>query len=185
MPIRLSIVVVSFILSQVTFVFAQAEVYTTAIGKVRFLSQSALEEIHAESKQLSGLLNVTNNNFVFAVRIASFEGFNLSLQREHFNENYLESEKYPLATFQGRVIDSYDFDNTAGCVVRAKGLLKIHGQEQEKIIKVQLTKKGNTIFITSNFSVLLEDYEIKIPRIVHGKIAQSVAVEVKADLVRK
>lgn len=185
MPFRLSIVVVSFILSQVALVFAQAEVYSTAMGKVGFFSENSLEVIHAESKELKGLMNVTSNNFVFAVRITSFDGFNVSLQREHFNENYLESDKYPLATFQGKVIDSYDFENPKGCIVRAKGLLKIHGQEQEKIIKVHLSKNGNTINITSNFSVLLEDYNIKIPRIVHGKIAQAVSVEVNADLVRK
>ncbi|HRH63312.1 MAG TPA: YceI family protein [Bacteroidia bacterium] len=185
MPIRFSIVVISFILSQVALVFAQAEEYTTAKGNVGFLSQSSLEVIHAESRELRGIINITNNNFVFAVRITSFDGFNVSLQREHFNENYLESDKFPLATFQGKVIDSYDFENPKGCIVRAKGLLKIHGQEQEKIIKVHLIKKGNTISITSNFSVLLEDYNIKIPRIVHGKIAQTVAVDVNADLVRK
>lgn len=159
--------------------------YYTNKGKVVFISENSLEVIRANSEELKGIIDEENKSFAFAVRIMSFEGFKIALQREHFNENYLESGLYPNATFQGKLIDDFDFLKDGITNVRSKGILKIHGVEQEKIIKVQLLKKGDLITVHCNFAILLNDYDIKIPRIVHDKISPEIHIEVKADLVKK
>ncbi len=166
--------------------FSQTEfAFYTATGKVHFVSESSLETIQAKSDELKGILNPNNSNFAFAIRIVSFKGFNTDLQKDHFNENYLESEHFPNATFQGKLIDDFDFSKDGNATVRAKGILKIHGEEQERIIKVTLQKKGNSISAQSTFSILLSDYEIRIPRIVHGKISPEIVIHVSMDLVKK
>ncbi|MBL0047689.1 MAG: YceI family protein [Bacteroidetes bacterium] len=166
--------------------FSQIELsFHTATGKVLFESESTLETIQASSDELKGILNPNNSNFAFVVRIVSFKGFNSTLQKDHFNENYLESEHFPNATFQGKLIDDFDFSKDGTATVRAKGILKIHGEEQERIIKVTLQKKGNSISVQSTFSILLSDYEIRIPRIVHGKISPEIVIHVNLDLVKK
>ena len=170
------------------FVYSNSQTkrtYYTNKGKIIFISDNSLEVIRAQSDELKGIVGEDNHSFAFAVRVMSFEGFKVALQREHFNENYLESGLYPNATFQGKIIDDFDFNKEGTSTVRAKGILKIHGVEQEKIIKVQLIKKGDVITAHCFFSILLNDYDIKIPRIVHDKISPEIRIEVKADLLKK
>ncbi len=162
-----------------------ASSYYTNKGKVVFASTNALERIEAKSQELKGVLNSSTANFAFVVRVVSFDGFNTALQKDHFNENYLESEKYPLASFQGRLLDDFDFSKDGISHVRAKGVFKIHGMEHEKIIKVALVKNSNTISVITDFEILLSDYDIRIPRIVHGKISPEIKISVNADLVKK
>lgn len=180
------LLLVSLFLGNEVNSFAQNEPsFHTASGKVHFVSESLLETVEAKSDELKGILNPNNSNFAFAIRIVSFNGFNSDLQKDHFNENYLESEHFPNATFQGKLIDDFDFSKDGTAIVRAKGILKIHGEEQERIIKVTLQKKGNIISVQGTFSILLSDHEIRIPRIVHGKIAPEIVINVSMDLIKK
>ena len=112
----------------------------------------------------------------------SFEGFNGPLQKEHFNENYLESLKYPKATFAGKIIEKIDFQKDGTYPVRAKGKLSVHGVEQERIIKSSLEIKGDRLVVRSTFTVPLSDHAISIPKIVHQKIAEEIEVTVEATL---
>src|SRR5688500_7889636 len=75
-------------------------------GSINFTSNAQLELIKASSDKVQGLLDPNNNQFAFAVDIKSFQGFNSQLQREHFNEKYLESEKFPKARFSGKIIET-------------------------------------------------------------------------------
>ena len=117
--------------------------------------------------------------------VKTFEGFNSPLQREHFNENYMESKKYPKASFTGKIIEAIDFQKDGTYSIRAKGQLNIHGVEQERIIKSQLEVSGNKIKIQSTFSVPLSDHNITIPKIVYQKIAEEITITVDAELVKK
>jgi polyisoprenoid-binding protein YceI len=157
-------------------------VYRCENGKISFKSDAALEVIRARSGQLKGAVDLSNNNFAWTVEIRSFEGFNSPLQREHFNENYLESHHFPKASFSGRIIEKVDFSQDGTHAVRAKGKLSIHGVEQERIIKSQLEVKGKKIRVKSSFSVPLSDHNIAIPKVVHQKIAEEITVNVEADL---
>lgn len=166
------------------FVIAQ-KVYSTKSGEIHFLSKAPLEMIEANSKTLSGAIDGNHRTFAFAVPITSFQGFNSGLQREHFNENYMESDKYPAATFKGKIIEEIDFGANGTYTVRAKGMLNIHGVEVERIIKSTLSVINGKISIKSEFEVPLAEHKIKIPKIVNQKIAEKIFVKVNAELNTK
>ena len=158
--------------------------YRCTNGTIKFRSEAPLELIEARSTQMLGVLNPADQTFAWAVDVLSFSGFNSTLQREHFNENYLESSLYPKATFSGKIIEKIDFDKDGSYTVRAKGKLNVHGVEQERIIKGQLDLNGRKLHISASFSVPLTDHNITVPKIVYQKIAQEILVTVDADLVR-
>jgi polyisoprenoid-binding protein YceI len=160
----------------------QESLYQCSQGAITFVSSAFLERIEAKSENLKGIIDPDAGKFGFSVDIVSFQGFNSPLQRDHFNENYLESHKYPKATFTGKIIESVDFKQPGTKSVRAKGKLIIHGIEQERIIKSTITITDQHFHILSNFTVLLEDYKIRIPRIVNQKIAKEIEVRVDAKL---
>lgn len=161
----------------------ESEIYRCENGAVHFSSDAPLELIEARSSRLRGVIDPVNQTFAWSVDIKSFEGFNSPLQREHFNENYLESRKFPKATFQGKIIEKIDFQKNGVYTVRAKGKLTIHGVEQERIIKSQVELRGQKVFVKSAFTVPLADHDIAIPRVVHQKIAEEIAVTVDALLL--
>ena len=159
--------------------------YYTNSGDVSFKSDAEQELIKATSNKLIGILDVNNGTFVFKVFIRTFTGFNSLMQQEHFNEKYLESEEFPEASFRGKIIEDIDLSISGIYEVRAKGILTIHGIEMERIIKCRTTVKKDVIFIKSNFSVLLSDHSIKIPKVVHEKIAGEISIEVNLELNKK
>jgi hypothetical protein len=161
----------------------QAGAYTCNNGKILLLSDAPLEIIKAGSNKLRGILNTNDQQFAWSVDIKSLHGFNSPLQQEHFNENYLESEKYPKAEYTGRIIEKVDFQTDGVYNVRAKGQFTVHGVTQERIVKTRLDIKGGKIKIHSEFTVLLAEHNITIPRIVYQKIANEVNVTVDADLI--
>jgi polyisoprenoid-binding protein YceI len=151
-------------------------------GSLNFTSDAQLELIKASSDKVQGLLDPATNQFAFNVDIKSFQGFNSQLQREHFNEKYLESEKFPKARFSGKIIEALDYSVDGVHDVRAKGDLEIHGVKQTRIIKSKVTIKNGVIAIESRFSVPLVDHNITIPNIVSQKIATEIEVDFKALL---
>ena len=161
---------------------AQDNLYFTDKGTIDFTSDAPLEVIKAASGKLAGILKLDDRTFSFSIPMSSFEGFNSALQRTHFNENYLETEKYPKATFNGKIIEEVDFSQEGDIRVRAKGKMMIHGVEQDRIIRCTLTISKNEISISSGFTVLLEDHDITIPSIVQQKIAEEVEVEMAATI---
>ncbi|MDO8366067.1 MAG: YceI family protein [Saprospiraceae bacterium] len=154
-------------------------------GKVFFKSEATLEVIQARSKKLRGAIDPANNTFAWSVETTSFEGFNNPLQREHFNENFMESTKYPKISFVGKIIEKIDFQTDGIYTVRAKGKLLAHGVEQERIIRSELEVLGNKIRVRAQFTVPLADHNISIPHIVYQKIAEEIALSVEAELFTK
>ncbi len=161
---------------------ANAQVYGTDKGSISFSSDAPLELIKASGNEMKGRFDVSKKLFAFSIKITSFTGFNSPLQREHFNENYMESVQYPNASFSGRIIEDIDFSKDGTYEVRAKGNLTIHGVTQERIIKCDLLVKEGKINVKANFTVLLAEHNILIPKVVHEKLASEIKVEVKADL---
>ncbi len=159
-----------------------ATIYRCDNGKVILKSDAALEMIEAQSHKLRGAVDFSTNSFAWTVEIRSFEGFNNQLQREHFNENYMESDKYPKASFAGKIIEQVDLQVDGSYSVRAKGKISVHGVEQERIIKSQIVVAGNRMHISSTFTVPLSEHNISIPRIVYQKIAEEITVTIEADL---
>ncbi|MBK9335852.1 MAG: YceI family protein [Lewinellaceae bacterium] len=154
-------------------------------GRIVLKSEAPLEVIQARSSQLRGILDPERQTFAWTVEVSTFDGFNSPLQREHFNENYMETTRFPKATFSGKIIEEIDFTKNGIQSVRAKGKLNIHGVEQERIVKGQLEIKGNKIRIQAKFTVSLADHDIAIPKVVYQKIAEEITVTVEAELVNK
>ena len=154
-------------------------IYTTKNGEASFLSDAPLEMIQANSRNLTGVINIRDRNFSFSIPIKSFEGFNSSLQRTHFNENYMESDLYATSTFKGKIIEEEDLSKPGVYKIRAKGKLNIHGVESDRIIKCDLKVSPGKIEIISNFTVFLTDHNIKIPSIVNQKISEEIKVDLK------
>jgi polyisoprenoid-binding protein YceI len=156
--------------------------YAVEKNTIAFASNAQLELIKAVSDKAQGLLDPTTNQFAFTVDIKSFQGFNSQLQREHFNEKYMESEKFPKARFSGKIIESVDFTTDGIYDVRAKGDLEIHGVKQTRIIKSKITVRNGQLDIEAKFMVPLSDHNITIPNIVSQKIATEIEVDFKATM---
>lgn len=165
--------------------FYRAQIYICKDGSTKFTSEAPLELIKAQSNKTSGVVDAGTKNVAFSIDIDSFDGFNSGLQKEHFRENYMETEKYPKATFKGKIIEDVDFSKPGTTTVRAKGIFNIHGTEKEKLVKVKITIKEKEMLIDTSFEVPLEDHNIKIPKVVNQKIASIIMVEVKATLKPK
>ena len=162
--------------------FAQTSIYQTVNGTISFRSEAPLELIKASSDQLIGAIDIDKKNFTFKILMRSFQGFNSPLQKEHFNENYVESDKFPEASFKGKIIEDQDLTVNGTYELRAKGILTIHGVSQERIIKSDVTVKNKIVTLKSSFSVLLSDYNIPIPKVVYQKLANEIKVDVNATL---
>lgn len=156
-------------------------VYKGNNGNVSIISEAPLEIISAESAELRGIVDPANNSFAFQLEVNSLKGFNSMLQQEHFYENYIESEKYPVATFTGKIIEKVDFTKPGIQKIRAKGIFKIHGIGQERIIPCIINVKKDGFQVTSTFNVPLADHNISIPKVVYQKIAEEISVTVDIE----
>jgi polyisoprenoid-binding protein YceI len=156
--------------------------FGTESGTINFVSNAELELIKASSGKLQGIIDPGTNQFAFSVVVQSFKGFNSELQREHFNEKYMESDKYPKITFSGKIIEQIDYTTDGTYDVRAKGDLDIHGQKQTRIIKSKIEISDGVLIIIADFKIPLADHNISIPRIVNQKIATEIEVSVNAEM---
>ncbi len=160
----------------------QENLFFTDSGHINFTSYAPLEYIQASSDELAGILDANNLSFSFTVPMVSFQGFNSALQRTHFNENYIESEKFPNSTFKGKIIEEIDFNKPGSYQIRAKGLLNVHGIDIDRIIRCTIKVGTGRITVESNFTVPLNDHKIKIPSIVQQKIAEVIDVSIRIEM---
>jgi polyisoprenoid-binding protein YceI len=162
---------------------AYSQNFITKTGHIRFYSETPIESIEAHNYAVNSALNVETGDFVFRVLIKSFE-FEKALMQEHFNENYMESDKYPNAMFKGRVInnDGIDFSSDGTYDALVQGDLTIHGVTQAIEEKGTFIVKEGKIQGRSVFNVLLEDYDIKVPGVVRKQISESIEITVNVML---
>lgn len=153
-------------------------------GRIDFVSDAPLELIKASNNKLSGVLNIKDRAFSFTVPVRAFDGFNSSLQRVHFNEDYMETELHPNSTFKGKIIEEVDLTVPGQYKVRAKGKLSIHGIEIDRIIRCDLDVKSDLINAEAAFTVFVADHNISIPSILNQKIATEIKVNVKLTLIQ-
>lgn len=155
---------------------AQAQKFTTEKTFVSFFSDAAIEDITAENTKSIGAFNAATGEIAFSVPIKEYE-FQKSLMKEHFNEKYMETEKFPKSTFQGK-ITGYDPNATGVQQVSSTGKLNIHGQTHDVEIPGTIEKQGDKLIMKSKFIVKLEDYKIAIPQLLWRNIAEQVEVTV-------
>ncbi len=165
---------------------AYAQKYMTRTGKVTFFSSTPMENIEAFNNETASVLDAANGDFVFQVPIKSFK-FEKSLMQEHFNENYMESGKFPKAEYKGKIADvnKVNFAKNGTYNVTSKGKLTIHGVTKDVELPGTVTVKDNSITINSVFKVKPKDYNISIPGVVENKIAKDIEVTVNSILEKK
>jgi hypothetical protein len=160
------------------FQFAEAQTFSTRVAEVKFFSHAPLEDIEAINKEAGVLVSTTTNTIKVVIKIVGFK-FDKSLMQEHFNENYLESPKFPVATFTGSFSDKekLKLGNLGTIQAIVKGDLTIHGISQPREIPCSLTVDAEgKISVASEFMVKLEDHKIKIPSAVGQNISEEVKV---------
>lgn len=183
---RISVATTFLLVCMIGFFSSSAQnVYEVKEGTVKFYSDAPEEIIKAYSGSLRGIVDFSKKTFAFKINIASFEGFNSVLQREHFNENYMETSVYPLATFTGKIVEDVNIKEEGKYKIRTKGKMKIHGIENIRIIPATVTVNNKKISITADFTVLLVDHQIKVPRVVNNKLSEEIHVSISATLVEK
>ena len=154
-----------------------AQVITSRNVTLSFFSSAPIEDIEAKSTDGVSAINLTSRSIYFKVPIRSFQ-FKKSLMQEHFNENYMESDKYPFAEFNGVINESVDFSKDGSYPVTAQGDLKIHGVSKHYTVNAKLFIAQGKITADSSFPVRLENHNVKIPRLVIKNIAEVVQVTV-------
>jgi len=164
----------------------KAQKFIDKKGKITFeASEKLFEPVKAQNSSVTVILNTETNDIASLALIKSFR-FKNSLMEEHFNENYIESETYPKATFKGKLIDFSISDLTdSNTKVIVEGKLLIHGKEKEIRTTLTIKKLGESIKINGEFKVTPGDFDIKIPSVVKNKIAKEVIVSMDFELIRK
>ncbi len=157
-------------------IHCDAQRYKSFEGFVNFYSEAPVENIDARNKDITSVIDVTTMDIVFSVPIQSFV-FDKSLMQQHFNEKYMESEKYPKSVFKGKI---FGFDTTQyeKQKVTARGQLTIHGITNTVDIPGVIELREGGLHLTSVFLIKIEDYKVKVPQLLWKNIAEEVQVTV-------
>ncbi|WP_310392391.1 YceI family protein [Hymenobacter sp.] len=153
--------------------------YLTKAGVVTFFSATPIEDIEARNQQVAAVLDLGTSQLAFSLPVTGFV-FKRTLMQEHFNENYMESEKFPKATFTGRFTgaDAATLAAAGPHAVQVEGSLTMHGVTQRIQVPASLELKNGQLLAAATFTVATADYHIEIPLLVRDKIAKTVSVRV-------
>jgi polyisoprenoid-binding protein YceI len=154
----------------------------TRSGQISFHSKTPIENIDGINNEVTSMIDTGNGDIVFAVLIKSFH-FEKALLEEHFNENYMESTKFPKATFQGKIINAsaINFAKDGNYQATVEGDLTIHGIKQKQTATGSITVTKGKISAVSTFTIKLADYKIEIPDIVAEKISETIEIKVNCQ----
>jgi hypothetical protein len=178
------IVTLLVVVSLANFGFSQKMI--TRSGEINFeASMPAFEEIAAKNNTVSAILNLSNGELAILALIKSFH-FKAPLMEEHFNENYMESSKFPKATFKGKILN---FDSTKIAAKKAEyqleGELNMHGVTRKVKTKITLALNAGKITASGHLIVKANEYNIEIPSLVKSKIAENIGIDLKLILEDK
>lgn len=156
-----------------------AQKYISKNGHIWFIASTPLENIEAHNNQVVSVLNPVDGTLQFSMLIKSFE-FKIALMQEHFNENYMESDKIPKAGFKGELsnLSEIDFSKDGSYPAEVTGDLTIHGVTKPVTTIGTLTISGKSVTAKAKFKVMPKDYNIEIPSVVENKIAKEAEVNV-------
>lgn len=160
--------------------FANGQLFQSTSSKISFLSDAPLEDIYAESKKSKSVFNATEKKIVVLMKPNTFI-FKNPMMQEHFNEDYMESDKFPKATLNGDIIGDFDVTKNGSYPVTVKGKLKIHGVEKDREIKGKITVKDGKVTVDAKFAIQVADHGVKIPSIKIKSIAEVVEVNVTIE----
>jgi hypothetical protein len=149
----------------------------TRSGEIKFeASIPAFEEVAAKNNSASCILDMSSGDLVALILVKGFK-FKVPLMEEHFNENYIESSRFPKATFKGKIV-GFDVSklSTTKMPYDLEGDLTVHGVTKKIKVKAFLSMNAGKVGVVSNFVLKPIDYEIKIPNIVRSKVAEDVKI---------
>ncbi|ARV05189.1 hypothetical protein BTO04_00095 [Polaribacter sp. SA4-10] len=150
------------------------ERYLTKNGGITFYSKMPLEDIKADNNQVLSIIDASSGKMAISILMKSFM-FKKALMQEHFNENYVESDKFPKATFKGTILN-FNAIKEATTKQEVKGVLTIHGVSKEITIDASFMKTKETILVDGDFIIALDEFNIEIPAVVAKNIAKKIKV---------
>ena len=159
---------------------AQAQKYMTRNGVATFYSKTSLEDIKATNNQVYAIVDAASKNLAFTLLMKGFL-FDKELMQEHFNEKYVESDKYPKASFTGTYVGDVNMAKDGTYNVTVKGQLTMHGVTKAVEAPATLQVQNGHLIGKCTFPVAPADYNISIPSLVKDKIAKQLDVTVVAD----
>jgi len=157
--------------------------FFTKSGIISFYSKASLENIEAHNKTVTCVLDTKTGNLQFAVLMKAFE-FEKALMQEHFNENYIESDKFPKAEFKGQVVNNAEINylKDGKYPAMVKGKLTLHGETRDVETKGTIEIKGGKLDTDAVFAVALSDYNVEIPKLVKDNISKTINITVDCTL---
>ncbi len=155
--------------------FSQIYVAKDKSAQIKFFSATPVENIDATNDAITSILNASNDSVVVKVPINAFI-FPKSLMQEHFNENYMESAKYPQAKFRGKINEKIDYTKAGENKVSCTGDLTIHGVTKPTTITGTIKVVDGKLVLDSKFLVKLKDFNIEVPKLVFQNIAEDIQV---------
>ncbi|MCF8257042.1 MAG: YceI family protein [Flavobacteriales bacterium] len=164
-------------------VTAQA-VYVADTSAIRFFSRTPIENIEAVNHAAKSTLSPPEYEVQFQVPVSGFR-FENKLMEKHFNSMYLETDKFPFASFRGKLSDSLDLSKDTVYNIKATGILKMHGRDHAGVFDGRIESKDGRASLRCTFPVRLEDHNIKVPGSVFLNIAQEIEVHVYFEYVAK
>jgi YceI-like domain len=170
----IKLLIISLLVSTKSF----GQLYSTQAGETSFFSETPMENISGINKTVGAFINTATSEVAVSMKMTAFD-FPNKLMQEHFNENYMESEKFPTGSFKGKIVEAIDFTKNGTYDVTAKGQLTLHGVTQARDLKGKLTIENQKISLVCNFDVKLVDHKIDVPKLVFAKIAEVISVKAK------
>ncbi len=157
--------------------------FFTKNGRIAFVSKGNIETIQANHKSVTCVVDTKTGNIQFSVLMRGFE-FHKALMQEHFNENYVESDKFPRSEFRGQIVNNSAIDYTKDGVydAKVKGKLTIHGVTRDIEADGKITVKGGKPQANATFTILLSDYNIKISGLHKENINNTVTITVDCPM---
>ncbi|HRG77954.1 MAG TPA: YceI family protein [Cyclobacteriaceae bacterium] len=170
------------LISTVSILGFSQSVFMTRNGQVSFFSKTQMENIEGTNNEVTSMIDTSKGDIVFAVLVKSFR-FEKALMEEHFNENYLESTKFPKATFQGKFTNtqSINFTKDGTYTATVEGDLTMHGVKQRQTATGTITVTNGKISAVSTFTIKLADYKIERPSLVADKISETIEIRVNCQ----
>lgn len=163
---------------------AYSQVWMSRNGYIRLFSEAPLENIEGVTQFAQAALNTSTGEVYFKAPIESFK-FEDALMQEHFNENYMESEKYPNAEFSGTIQNLPDLSKEGIYEVTVAGKFTVHGVTKERTVQGTIVVEKGKISSTSKFKVKCVDHKIEIPTLLVKKIAEELEITVKCNYAPK
>jgi hypothetical protein len=181
-----AVIILLVIIFCCSYCTSYSQLYFTKNGRITFFSKTSLEDISANNNQVLSVINIQTGAIQFSLLNNAFY-FPKAKMQDDFNDNYIESNKYPKSTFNGAITDisTVNLNNDGNYAVHIKGDLTIHGVTKNITAAGTINIKNGNISATASFKVMLTDYNIKVPTIVTNKIAKEIEVTVSCNYEKK